>query len=447
MSLYFNVSHGHLAPTSVQTLKYKAASHIPNNRQYRPKLVWHIGARTITGSMNSGTSTVPNFLTVAGNTNVTSIGYCAASKRSSADSFCWTTIIPNSGGESRNNLFMYRNEAEVSIRKSAHFTSIDSTGTYSLNFNTVDTAPNYMWTTMTLGGSDIRGVSQKEFFVPTSTGAQQYNFDVGADLYIFVGGAHLGTGQYITHANEVIGYATPDSSGFVHGFLEESGLPSTVAKRWQWSNRCYVNYDLTSQFINAEGYFLEKNNSGFVINWLTVPSIAQRFFVTGIKGGQYNLTKFSTGSSVGNYTVSGIPFTPIGMFFSSDMRPIGTSGDIRNHCYYLQGAFDGKKQYGYNSVYQNSISTTNTRMYCDIDNMFHFRDITSIQKVIGSGVEFGTGIFKFNISTAVWTDREILTVFIGSGIKDVGNTNRGVISHPMSNINSLPKKGATIFRR
>lgn len=208
------------------------------------------------------------------------------------------------------------------------FGSGGSGGQFTLNWTAITNSWDFHW--IALGGSDISNAAIKELTCPTSTGNVAYT-GVGfkPDALIAISAGYQTAPP--SSADDAI-----SSIGFYHnaayGEVNISSNDNQVAADSNQSQRADHLLDITDSGIGA-GFqrrhsmaVVSLDADGFTLNHDNVTATADYVWVLCLKGGQYKVGSFTEKTSDGTQAVTGVGFTPRGLFMISGGR--AANGDF-----------------------------------------------------------------------------------------------------------------------
>lgn len=169
---------------------------------------------------------------------------------------------------------------------------------------------------MALGGDDLTNVFIGNTAMNTVTGNQSFT-GVGSqsDAIMFFMNKRTSSGSS-SHLHQSIGFAvSPTKRGSLASFSRNGQATSDTA-RYQVTDKCIVGLS-NSGSIFLEADFVSFDADGFTLDIVDAPSTADLLFYVALRGGQYDVGSFTTETSIGEFSITGVGFTPSGLFLSS----------------------------------------------------------------------------------------------------------------------------------
>jgi hypothetical protein len=192
------------------------------------------------------------------------------------------------------------------------------------------------------GGSDISNVTIGDFAEPAATGTQSYSatgFEASPaaqDQVVMLAGVQ---------STAAIGSGLAADSGFYAGFTTGSGQQCVVAGNaddasgtmdtdgYGTDTRCVAMCVVAGGTTNGRAAFSAWGTDQFTLNWEAVLTANRKSIYMAIKGGRWQAGGSTIDGSTANATstVSGLPFTPIGVSMMGRIRAEqGTAFDTQD---------------------------------------------------------------------------------------------------------------------
>lgn len=218
------------------------------------------------------------------------------------------------------------------LRAEADLQSVDSTN-FTLNWTTNNTSA-YIFHFIAIGGTHIQA-KVVGWTMRTSTGNQAITgvgFQPDVVIHAHAGSGHT-TAPSSTSQHGGFGIGAMDSLGnqWASATFSTDAVTTTDASRYQRTDRCLVSVG-GSQTVGKDATFVSMDSDGFTINYSTANSSAGQVFSLALKGVQAYAGNFdkTTASATASQGVTGVPFRPRLVLFSSVQDISRTTGQVHD---------------------------------------------------------------------------------------------------------------------
>lgn len=171
------------------------------------------------------------------------------------------------------------------------------------------------------GGDGVLEANIVTISEPAATGTQSYVTGFKPSVMFFA--TRLGTTTGTLQAdssNLALGISTGTASAqniVTFGFSDDGSTTSDTRRRCK-TGECVCNMIAAgAATVNAQAVVSALNDDGFTLNWTAVTTANRKTQALAIRGGQWQAGAFTIEGQTSNATatVSGLPFTPIGVSF------------------------------------------------------------------------------------------------------------------------------------
>lgn len=198
----------------------------------------------------------------------------------------------------------------------------------------------------------------------------------------------------------------------------QDALATSQTTREQDTDACiHLSNEDGTQLDKAD--FVSMDADGFTINWTT--GNIQRFFFVAFKGGQYKIGNFQAKTSTGNFSETGVGFTPGGGLFAS----WGRTANVNNQSpafLSLGFASDTTERFVAGGNSEDGVGTSNSNQWSDDGKLYQIYNFTPGLRGDIDFVSWDADGMTLNQTDAETSLVQVLYFLIGSAADDLLGT-------------------------
>ena len=305
-------------------------------------------------------------------------------------------------------IYDYDDWTAQAISLSATLTGFTSDG-FTLNWATSTSGRIIHY--LALGGTDITNAAVIPWQAQGSTGVQNVTVGFTPDFVMHIGIADTAT--LPVHFGEdgdiLIGAMDGTGNQWARCHYGKGTTTTTTSTRYQLTNACIVGgqtatYKATGTMISSP--------LGFSLNW-SACAAAARFFSLCLKGGGYNVGKWSKSTSAASDAVTAGLVTPAAVLVMSNAiaTTAGSTAGIR----WMVGASDATNNHVACYTEKNAVTTTVDSSYWDsTHSLYVTNNDTQTMQTAGTLGAFVSGGFTANYATHDTVATEFIFIAFGS---------------------------------
>ena len=273
---------------------------------------------------------------------------------------------------------------------------------------------------LALGGSEITNVEGGDFDLLTGTGDQAVTGLSDQPDFLLMFGTLGSASPNATNGDIVntIGFASGADNEASISWASDNGQGTSDCNKLQRTDYIFAMVNDTGS-IHTLTKLKSFDSAGFTLTKDTAPPSSQTINYLVITGGAWYVGNFLSRTSTGNFDVTGMGFTPVGVMLASFLNAASTS--IQSDLQVVVGMATSSTERGCRgSSAEDGVGTTNTFMYLEDDYVYDNLTVAEAKDGSADFVSFISGGMRLNQDDADTSANQI--IYFAMGEVDTGQT-------------------------
>jgi len=301
-------------------------------------------------------------------------------------------------------------EGTGTAKYEADLVSLDADG-FTIN---VTTAPGSAFRVgyLAIGGDDLTNVDISNFALNTSTGNQSVTgLGFQPDAMIFISKTENSIGSQ-SNFHFMLGFAVSSTKRGVMDLASQNGQATSNTNRYQIIDKCISGLS-SGGGLTMEADFVSFDADGFTIDITNAGGTADIVHWIAFKGGQYDVGSFNSQTSSGNFSKTGVGFTPTNLILTSFLN--ATAGTVQTGNEFSLGvASSSTERFSAGENDEDGQASTESNSYSDDGKIYLNYNFGQTKNGDIDFVSFDGDGFTLNQTDADPSANEILYMTMGS---------------------------------
>lgn len=338
----------------------------------------------------------------------------AANQRAVAIAENDNAVSSNAGRrKSEANVIIMLSNGTPTMSANAALTSFDVDG-FTINWLSNEVRQDIIHY-IAIGGSDITNATAGTFNSNVAIGNQPVaGLGFQPDFVMFLTGSTGANDTNLSNSQLSLGFAKSSAARGAIVTGSQDARASNLRKRSQQrTNACILLLtlpDVRTQDGIAD--FVSMDANGFTINWSDAPAVATPIFYLALKGGQYNVGSFNQAIALGDQSVAGVGFQPVGLMMAS-FNKIAQLGIIADDEMSIGAAQSSTARGSIWSEVQDGVDPSESNSYTNTSFAMTMATGPAAVNAQTNFVAFNNDGFILNWTTVNATARQILYWVVG----------------------------------